>query len=77
MSERMVQHKSSTLTWRSEMNKSKSQRQPQLATGVLSTSGEEGIRTLGEVSPTQHFQCCTIDHSATSPAPCILLARGV
>ena len=30
-------------------------------------SGEGGIRTRGGVSPTQHFQCCTIDHSVTSP----------
>jgi len=53
MSERMVQHKSSTLTWRSEMNKSKSQRQPQLATGVLSTSGEEGtLRHASQPCPT-------------------------
>ena len=31
-------------------------------------NGEGGIRTLGPVSRTQHFQCCTIGHSATSPA---------
>lgn len=30
-------------------------------------NGEEGIRTLGEVSPTQHFQCCTFGRSVTSP----------
>jgi hypothetical protein len=30
-------------------------------------SGERGIRTPGPVSGTQHFQCCTIGHSATSP----------
>ena len=30
-------------------------------------SGEGGIRTPGTVSRTQHFQCCTIGHSATSP----------
>ena len=31
-------------------------------------SGERGIRTPGTVARTQHFQCCTIGHSATSPA---------
>ena len=30
-------------------------------------SGERGIRTPGPVSGTQHFQCCTIGHSAISP----------
>jgi hypothetical protein len=29
--------------------------------------GEGGIRTRGEVSPTQHFQCCAFGRSATSP----------
>ena len=29
--------------------------------------GEGGIRTPGTVSGTQHFQCCTIGHSVTSP----------
>ena len=29
--------------------------------------GEKGIRTLGKVAPTQHFQCCAFDHSAISP----------
>jgi site-specific DNA recombinase len=33
----------------------------------LKESGEEGIRTLGELSPTQHFQCCTFGRSVTSP----------
>lgn len=32
------------------------------------SSGAGGIRTLGTVTRTQHFQCCTIDHSATAPA---------
>ena len=45
--------------------------QPPAATevtaGGLSESGEGGIRTPGEVTPTQHFQCCTIGRSATSP----------
>ncbi len=31
------------------------------------SSGEGGIRTPGPISETQHFQCCTIGHSATSP----------
>lgn len=29
--------------------------------------GEGGIRTLGTVASTQHFQCCTIGRSVTSP----------
>ena len=29
--------------------------------------GEGGIRTPGTVAGTQHFQCCTIGHSVTSP----------
>ena len=29
--------------------------------------GEGGIRTRGGVTPTQHFQCCTIGLSVTSP----------
>ena len=29
--------------------------------------GERGIRTLGEVAPSQHFQCCAFDHSTISP----------
>lgn len=32
-------------------------------------NGEGGIRTPGTVTGTQHFQCCTIGHSATSPLP--------
>ncbi len=31
-------------------------------------SGERGIRTPGALSDTQHFQCCTIGHSAISPS---------
>src|SRR5262249_4999675 len=30
-------------------------------------SGEGGIRTHGTVSRTQHFQCCQLSHSCTSP----------
>ncbi len=30
-------------------------------------NGEGGIRTPGAISDTQHFQCCTISRSATSP----------
>ena len=30
-------------------------------------SGEGGIRTPGPISETQHFQCCTIGRSVTSP----------
>jgi hypothetical protein len=40
---------------------------PQVAARVTFISGEGGIRTRGTVTRTQHFQCCTIDHSATSP----------
>lgn len=49
----------------------------QVAARSSSRSGEGGIRTRGEVAPTQHFQCCTIGHSVTSPTRCnrfILLA---
>ena len=38
-----------------------------LALMRYSNSGEGGIRTRGPLSWTQHFQCCTINHSATSP----------
>ena len=31
------------------------------------SSGEGGIRTPGPISETQHFQCCTIGRSVTSP----------
>ena len=34
--------------------------------------GERGIRTLGEVAPSQHFQCCAFDHSTISPQ-CVYL----
>ena len=34
---------------------------------LISNGGESGIRTHGRVSPTQHFQCCTLNHSAISP----------
>lgn len=39
----------------------------QLAPTASPRSGERGIRTPGPVSWTQHFQCCTIGHSAISP----------
>jgi hypothetical protein len=32
-----------------------------------SPGGEGGIRTHGTVSRTQHFQCCQLSHSCTSP----------
>ena len=35
---------------------------------ALVDNGERGIRTPGPVARTQHFQCCTIGHSATSPS---------
>ena len=34
-----------------------------------SVGGEGGIRTHGTVARTPHFECGTIDHSATSPEP--------
>ena len=44
------------------------QKSRHLVTATASwTNGEGGIRTPGEVSPTQHFQCCTIGRSVTSP----------
>ena len=39
-------------------------------------SGEGGIRTPGPVSRTQHFQCCTIGRSVTSPWDPTLLAAS-
>ncbi len=43
-----------------------------MQTGVKSEAkrrhgGEAGIRTLGALAGTQHFQCCTIGRSVTSP----------
>ena len=36
---------------------------------LASTSGGEGgIRTLGTLTRTQHFQCCTFGRSVTSPS---------
>lgn len=37
--------------------------------GIIHKSGAGGIRTLGTVSRTQHFQCCLFNHSSTAPAP--------
>ena len=34
---------------------------------ISTGNGEGGIRTRGELSPTQHFQCCTFGRSVTSP----------
>ncbi len=34
---------------------------------ILFKIGEGGIRTPGEVAPTQTFQVCTLNHSDTSP----------
>ncbi len=39
----------------------------QLTMAASWTNGEGGIRTPGAISDTQHFQCCTISRSATSP----------
>ncbi len=39
----------------------------QVAMTASSMSGEGGIRTPGPLSETQHFQCCTIGRSVTSP----------
>ena len=38
-----------------------------VTTAASRTNGEGGIRTPGAISDTQHFQCCTISRSATSP----------
>jgi hypothetical protein len=35
---------------------------------LVLSNGEGGIRTRGELSPTQHFQCCAFGRSATSPS---------
>ncbi len=37
--------------------------------------GEGGIRTLGARKGTPHFECGTIDHSATSPQKTSLAGR--
>jgi heat shock protein HspQ len=34
---------------------------------MVGIGGEGGIRTLGELAPTPHFECGAFDHSATSP----------
>ena len=46
------------------------------ADGQHAGCGERGIRTPGPVTRTQHFQCCTIGHSAISPATGII-APGI
>jgi hypothetical protein len=35
--------------------------------GKQAIGGEAGIRTLGTLSGTPHFECGAFDHSATSP----------
>ncbi len=37
------------------------------ALGETNLNGEGGIRTLDRVAPIQHFQCCALNRSATSP----------
>ncbi len=49
-------------------------RQPSDVDGCQHENGEGGIRTPGPVARTQHFQCCTIGHSATSPDVCLFSA---
>lgn len=45
--------------------------QSEMREGVTKTpsleSGEAGIRTLGTLAGTPHFECGAFDHSATSP----------
>lgn len=45
------------------------QRSPRGADGCgdIVIGGEAGIRTLGTVTGTPHFECGAFDHSATSP----------
>ena len=41
----------------------------QVMVAASGMNGEGGIRTPGPISETQHFQCCTIGRSVTSPSP--------
>ena len=41
----------------------------QVMAAASGMNGEGGIRTPGIISDTQHFQCCTIGRSVTSPNP--------
>ena len=69
------QHKSSTNGRRLSKPKAEMLQKLRFAAARYERSGEGGIRTRGGVSPTQHFQCCTIGHSVTSPMCGILLVR--
>ena len=40
---------------------------PPRLTAAVETGGEGGIRTPGELTPTEVFKTSAIDHSATSP----------
>jgi hypothetical protein len=44
-----------------------SHRSPCFGIRLFKDGGEGGIRTHGTVSRTQHFQCCQLSHSCTSP----------
>src|SRR5205085_11218676 len=41
------------------------------------SGGEGGIRTHGTVARTPHFECGTIDHSATSPTAYLSKGAGL
>ena len=49
------------------MSKTQTAEKSRVTTIPNVSSGEGGIRTRGELSPTQHFQCCTFGRSVTSP----------
>jgi hypothetical protein len=61
------QHKSSTASHNSPECSSQTIGRHRVTMTAYGGSGEGGIRTPGTVSGTQHFQCCTIGHSVTSP----------
>jgi hypothetical protein len=63
------QHRSSTRGRGLSKPKAEMLKRLRFAARRAELNGEGGIRTRGGVSPTQHFQCCTIDHSVTSPTP--------
>ena len=60
-----------------QSRKRKSLRDKQLCHTGRQTSGEGGIRTRGTLSRTQHFQCCTIGRSVTSPTTESYLTAGL
>ncbi len=61
------QHKTSTPPFTAEIGTAQNQGRHRVTMTACGESGEGGIRTLGPISETQHFQCCTIGRSVTSP----------